>query len=164
MYNVIYAPKGYHGILGRRIQKEIQNDRAHRFQHKVKQFIKKSDDKNKIKPVCVRRWQQSRLLSFFLSKIEVWFINRWNWLREKKDNVGGNRGQRVGFVLLPAYDLLQLLLQVHMYSSIYASKILHSQLLNFPPSLSTTASIKHCTTCCRSTFIFTFFNSSAVTI
>lgn len=80
MYNVIYAPKGYHGILGRRIQKEIQNDRAHRFQHKVKQFIKKSDNNNKKKPVNVCQWQQSRLLLIFFSKIEVWFLNRWNWL------------------------------------------------------------------------------------
>ena len=53
MYNVIYAPKGYHGILGRRIQKQLQNDRTHRFQHKVKQFAKKSV-KNKKKPcLCV---------------------------------------------------------------------------------------------------------------
>ena len=54
MYNVIYAPKGYHGTLGRRIQEELCNDRAkrakRRLKTKIKQYTSKgvSKKKNKI--------------------------------------------------------------------------------------------------------------------
>jgi hypothetical protein len=44
MYNVIYAPKGYHGRLGRRIQQELCKDRAKRdLNAKVKQYTSKED-------------------------------------------------------------------------------------------------------------------------
>ena len=44
MYNVIYAPKGYHGVLGRRIQQELCKDRAKRdLNAKVKQYTSKED-------------------------------------------------------------------------------------------------------------------------
>jgi len=51
MYN-IYAPKGYHGILGRRIQQELCKDRAKRAEcakkSKIKQYISKGVSKKKI--------------------------------------------------------------------------------------------------------------------
>jgi len=48
MYN-IYAPKGYHGILGRRIQQELCKDRAERAKKsKIKQYTSKGVSKKKI--------------------------------------------------------------------------------------------------------------------
>ena len=59
MYNVIYAPKGYHGTLGRRIQEELCNDRAkrakRRLKTKIKQYTSKgvSKKKNKIESTSI---------------------------------------------------------------------------------------------------------------
>ena len=43
MYN-IYAPKGPHGSLGRRIQKQLEKDRKIRCENKVWRFTFKMDD------------------------------------------------------------------------------------------------------------------------
>ena len=44
MYNVIYAPKGYHGILGRRIQKELEIERTERcLNAKFRQLVYHDD-------------------------------------------------------------------------------------------------------------------------
>ena len=49
MYTII-SPPGYHGILGRRIQKELENERTKRcLKAKVKQFIFKKENKEKSK-------------------------------------------------------------------------------------------------------------------
>ena len=53
MYSVIYAPKGRHGILGRKIAKDINipcvpiKDRQKRFKHSVRTFTKKQSCKKK---------------------------------------------------------------------------------------------------------------------
>ena len=45
MYNVIYAPKGYHGTLGRRIQQELCKDREKRAKRRLKTKIKQFTSK-----------------------------------------------------------------------------------------------------------------------
>ena len=61
MYNVIYAPKGYHGILGRRIQQELCKDREkrakRRLKTKIKQYTSKGVSKKKKKIEDCRIYQ-----------------------------------------------------------------------------------------------------------